>query len=198
MVNFENKITGESASENIPEVETKKMVSIEQSERLAKQLLSHYESEIEANLHKDVDGWGEPYTDYQDSTRHFLEMISEVIRERYQGHGITRKDEVDKLTAVLNIMANQTIKGECGPLSGIGGTIVNAYQHGTGFLVISKIDHLLPSKPPIFNELGQWKADIGAIVVNVKYYPLANELRELFPDVNIIKANELQEYFPKE
>ena len=49
---------------------------------------------------------------------------------------------------------------------------------------------------PIFNEIG-WEADIGAIVVNTKYYPLVEEFKEMFPDVNIIKANELSEYFQK-
>jgi hypothetical protein len=197
MVNFENKINEELVPESNPEVE-KNITSIESSEKLAKELLSRHESEIRDNLQKDVDGWGNPYTDYQDSTRHFLEMIPEVIRQRYYGHGITRKGEADRLAAVLNIMANKSIKGECGPLSGANSPMIDAYQRRTEFLVISKIDNQLPLKPSTFNKLGQWKADIGAVIVNVKYYPLVNELRELYPEVNIIKANELQEYFLKE
>jgi hypothetical protein len=197
MVNFENQINEDSISESIPEVE-QNIASVESSEQLAKELLSRHESEIRANLQKDVDGWGNPYTDYQDSTRHFLETIPEVIRQRYYGHGITRKGEADRLAAALNIMANKSIKGECGPLSGANCPVIDAYQHRTEFLVISKIDNPLPLKPSIFNKAGQWKADIGAVIVNVKYYPLVNELRELFPEINIIKANELQEYFPKE
>ena len=185
-----------------PRHETEKLVSIEESKGLAKQLLTLYESQIRNYLQKDVDGLGKLYTDYQDSTSHFLKMISEDIREHYQGHGITRGSELDRLTALLNIMANQAIKGEHGPLVGGDSAVIRAFQKEIEFLVISKKDKPLHKEQgkngrmqPIFNEMNQWQADIGTIIVNTKYYPLVSEFRKMFPNVSIIKASELTEYF---
>ena len=47
---------------------------------------------------------------------------------------------------------------------------------------------------PIFYSDRSWKANIGAIVVDVHYYPLVGEIQKMFPNVNIIKANQLEDY----
>ncbi|MFH1428048.1 MAG: hypothetical protein ABIG60_06035, partial [Patescibacteria group bacterium] len=169
---------------------------------LAEKLFAKYESRIRDNMGKDIDGWGEPYTEYQKSIYHFLEKIPNDILERFQGHGIIRKSTFDQLAGALNILANKSIKGECGRL---GGEIYGygAYKGGD-FLVISKIDKGLPiteerdgRQQSVFNEIG-WIADIGAFVIDTEYYPMVEELKRIFPDVNIIKANELTEYLKSE
>jgi len=182
----------------------KELVPHEESLELAKKLFAKYESQIRDNMGKDIDGWGEPYTDYQKSIQHFLEKIPDDILERFHGHGITRKSTLDQLAGVLNILVNKSIKGECGPLGGkTGYPNVGAYKRGD-FLVISKIDKGLPiteerdgHQQPIFNEVG-WMANIGAFVIDARYYPMVEELKRMFPDVNIIKANELTEYLKAE
>ncbi len=173
-----------------------KLVYYKESLGFAEKLLERYGEKIKENLSKDVDGWDETYTDYQRSIDHFLEQIPDDILNRYQAHGITRKDEIDRLAAVLNILANSSIKGWSGRLGGETGGY-GAYKNAD-YLVISKLDKPLSIKnekgETRFNEIG-WEADIGAFVVDTKYYPLVEELKAMFPTTNIIKANELPKYF---
>jgi hypothetical protein len=178
-----------------------KLVTYTESLQLAKELSSQYETTIKSNMYKDVDGWGEPYTDYQKSIGYYLKQIPDDIQERFQGHGITRNDEIDQLAGALNILANKSIKGYCGRLGGET-TGYEARTNGN-FLVVSRIDKGLPitkeqdgRQQSISDEIG-WKADIGAFVVDTKYYPMIDELKIMFPDVNIIKANELPSYLTK-
>lgn len=154
----------------------KKLVSYEESQKLAAELLKRFQNEIADNEQKDVDSWGEPYTDFQTSTEHFLKRIPEDILKHYGAHGITRKSTIDRLAGALSILANKSIKGSYGPLGG------ETYGYGAyknaNFLVISKFDKPLmfrreesSKEEPIFNEIG-WEADIGAFVVDVHFYPI--------------------------
>ncbi|TSA46205.1 hypothetical protein D4R51_00485 [bacterium] len=184
----------------------KKLVSYEESLKLAKDLLTRYQEKIRENMDKDVDGWGEFYTSFQKSIGHFLEQIPEDILRHYDAHGITRNDTIDQLAACLSILSNKSIRGEVGILGvsgyesqGIGNPIKRfAFTKGD-FLVVSKFDKPLPiqdeKEGSLKNNETGWEADIGAFVVDVHYYPLVDELKDRFPDVNIIKANELPLYF---
>ena len=184
-----------------------KVVSYKESLELAKSLLEKYKNEILQNRDKDVDGFdnGELYTDFQKSIKHFMIEIPEDIKKHYSGHGITRNSGLDQLAGFLNIAANKAIKGYCGLIVGSDG--YNAYTHGD-FIILSKKDINLPVKEfssksreeeSVFIEIDNgnlaWKANIGAMVVDVKYYPLVEELKKMFPEINIIKANELPKYF---
>ncbi len=182
-----------------PEVKKeKRLITYEESLELAKDLLNRHKNEILGQKDKDVDGWGTPYTDHQKSIRHFIDKTPQDILERFVGHGITKKGEIDRLAAALNILANKSIQGSCGQLAGnIGG--YNAYKDGD-FIVISKLDtnfrimqELDGRLQPELNEIGLL-VNIGAFVVDTKYYSMVEELKTMFPDVNMIKANELPEY----
>jgi hypothetical protein len=177
--------------------EAKNLTTFAESMELANDLLNRHGDEIRSQMGKDIDGWGEPYTDWQKSISHFITGTSEDILKRFVGHGITRKDGVNQLAAALNILANKSIKGECGRLGGSGG--YHAYNSGD-FIVISKLDFNLPvtvetngEQETKFNEIG-WLANIGAFVVDTKYYSIVEELKKMFPEVNIIRANELPKY----
>lgn len=178
---------------------SEKFVSWQESLELSKKLWEKYKEEIFANYEKDVDNLGEMWIpQYQKSTDIFLDKIPEEIQEHYWGHGVTRGDDFEVVASVLNIMANKFMKGDSAPLAGVG-----AYGPWTSadFFVISKADkplYLEGSENDIRGEDGRTKAtkvDIGAIVVDVKYYPMVEELRQMYPDVNIIKANQIPEYF---
>lgn len=196
-----NKAMGEILKEKRESSELDEIVSFEESLYLAKELLVKYQKQIEKNLYEDVDGWGEDYEScYQNSIGHFLEEVPEELLERFDGHGMTKNSEINRLAGALNVLANKAIKGECGHLKS---RHIPAYTHGD-FLIVSKIDKGLPithikdsRKQPIFNKIG-WTADIGAFVVNTHYYPIVEELKKKFPDVNIIRANELKEYLLQE
>lgn len=170
-----------------------KFVSWEESLHLAKELWAKYKDQIYANYEKDVDNLDDPLIpDYQKSTLLHLEKIPEEVQKHYWGHGVTRGDDFEIVASALNIMANKSIKGDTAPL-------VNKGWHdawmNADFSVISKKDkELLIDGSEDFKHKTT-KADIGAIIVDVKYYPMVEELKKLFPDVNIIKANQIPEYF---
>lgn len=64
------------------------------------------------------------------------------------------------------------------------------------FLVILTKDNPFPGgKPQKPDETGLFKINIGMLVVNTKFYPLVEELRNMFPNRTIIKANEIPEHF---
>lgn len=181
------------------EIPERKLVTYEESRKLAEELLARFKNEILGNMQKDVDGWGPVYADFQNSIKHFLKEVPEDILKHYGAHGITKGSEVDRLAGALNILANRSMKGWYGPLGGEAGGY-NAYRNGD-FLVVSKFDKSLAIKEekggeekPVFDAMG-WKADIGAFVVDVRFYPLIEEFKKMFPDVNIIRANEIPGYF---
>lgn len=176
----------------------KRLVPYEESLKQAKQLWDRYQDEFRKNINKDVDGWGEPYTDYQKSIKHFLDQVPDEIRERYSAHGITRDSSLEQLASALNILANKSIEGSAGPLG--GGAMFRAWTSGD-FLVVSKEGQPLSKwkemdgeQQKVFNKIG-WEANIGSMIVDTRYYPIVDELKEMYPDVNIIKANEIPVYF---
>lgn len=89
----------------------KKLITFEESKKLAEELLSRFKNEILSNMQKNVDGWGPAYADYQNSIKHFLKKVPEDTLEHYGAHGITKGSEVDRLAGALNILANRSMKG---------------------------------------------------------------------------------------
>lgn len=174
----------------------------EQSIELAKNLLEKYRGEIKTNQGKDIDGFdnGNVYSDYQKSIIHFLEQVPKEIQALYTGHGITRGSELEKLAAAISIIANKSIRGDTGQLK--DSIYLDTYTKGDFVVLSRKGENLVDLNPdetgrnvPSFNFEKAWQANIGAFVIDVKYYPLVEELRKRFPNVNIIRANELPNYF---
>ena len=162
-------------------------VSFEQSLGLAKKLYAEFEPAIRANLDKEMDGAKEA-RDYPNLIRHFLKEIPDEKQERYAGHGITKTSGVienptlGQLAAFLNILATGEIKGSWALLKNSGYS--NAYTSGP-FLILSHRDG---------NFVRGQRQSIGAAIVNAEFYPMVEKLKELFPDMNIIKASELPDY----
>lgn len=182
-----------------------KIVPFKQSLELAIKLYAEFELAMRANLQKEMDGVREA-KDYPNLIRHFLKQIPDDIAEQFMGHGITKTSGVienptpGQLAALLNIMANHAIKGDWGEIRNSG--YINAYDSGP-FLILSKkgknlgLKRILDSEGKDRgweqNEIGPL-VDIGAVVVNAQFYPMVERLRDLFPDINIIKASELPDY----
>ncbi|MFA6274349.1 MAG: hypothetical protein WC662_04265 [Candidatus Paceibacterota bacterium] len=183
-----------------------KFIPFEENLKIAEQLLEKYKKEIKNNLQRDVDGWygGEENTrgGYQESIKHYMEETPNEILEHYTGHGVTKGHQEERVASLLSIASNKSIKGSFG---GFGKKMVmwTPYTDAEIFVLSPKDQNMqIRTKKtesglsePIFNEDRSWKANIGAIVIDVKYYPLFEELKTMFPDVNIIKANQLPEYF---
>jgi hypothetical protein len=172
-------------------------LSYQEARKIASKLLEKYEQQIKANIAVDVDNLrGLVFEDYQDSIQHFLDSISSEDRGHYSGHGIIRGDVIDRLAAALSIMANKSISGDAGPISRRGQLC--AFTRGVDFLIISKFNQSLIKKEGediVFDDQGNWKAEIGAVVVNTHFYPMIDEFKKMYPDVNIIKANQLPDFF---
>lgn len=185
-------------TENI-ELVNKDFLSHEKSLEIVDYLFNKYKDEMRKNLNKDVDGWGNGGS-YQRSNQYYFRRIPEKILEHYWGHGITRGDERDRLASLLCISANKSIRGTIAGFSSQMSPYTNAE-----FIVISQKDKemdIREIKPgtdytvPVLDIDGSMKIkNLGAISIDVKYYPMYEELKKMFPDVNIIKANELNKYF---
>lgn len=172
----------------------KNVISYKESLKQAKALLEKYDERI---LNEEYDAWDEDGIDGNQAIGKFIRALSPEILCEYTGHGVTRNSEMEQLAAALNISENKCIRGWQGLLA--KSEFINAYTHGN-FLIISKYKHSLcklVDKKPIMHSAG-WEAEIGAIIVNSHFYPLIPELREMFPDVKIIKANQFENHVMSE
>ena len=174
-------------------------VSYKESCLLARDLLLKYEKDILNNYYgKDVDNLGGiQESDYRDAITYFMNKIDNTTRKLYSGHGVVpREDEVYQLGAGLNILANKRIIGSIGHLDKEQG-FNSAWTRNVDFFILSKKEKPLRVETQTSSKNG-WKADIGAFVVNTHFYALVDEFKKMFPDINIIKANELEKYFKPE
>jgi len=183
--------------ENTPNNQVEKTsVPYEYSFEVATKLLKQYNRELAL---ADNDNFGNR------NTPEIIYELPEEITERFYGHGITKAGpnctHADTLAAFINILDNNAVKGYYGPLS--GGQF-GAYAN-SDFLLISHCDTELGiletgienGNKLVQNEIG-WEGNIGAYVVSNKYYPIIEELRKLYPDKNIIKADEVPQYLAQE
>lgn len=193
--------------ETIPQ--PKPIISPEQSRKEAEELLAQHEQELLDNMYKEVDGVEATYRDYPNLIEHFIKQVPEEQLKKFWGHGITRGRDIDQLAAAINILENKAMRGDSAQLKSVW---QSAWTDGP-FLVISVADKpLVPGET--FEERGKnvikigehrytgedikaIKIDIGALVVNAKFYPLVEDLRKRFPDVNIIYARDLPAYLSK-
>ena len=179
------------------------IVPFKQSLELATKLYAEFEPAIRANLQKEVGGVRDGFKDYPNLIEHFLKLVPDDIAEKFVGHGITKTSGVienptiGQLAAVLNIMANQIVKGDWGAVRNSG--YIDAYDSGP-FLILSKKGKGLGLKriPDSEGRYAGPNVDIGAVAVNAQFYPMIEKLRELFPNMNIIRANELPDYMKEE
>jgi hypothetical protein len=124
----------------------------------------------------------------------YLKRIPPDVLNKYWGHGITRGNELGQLAALINIATNHSIKGWAGRLTESG---YGAWTDGS-FLILSPRDQdifVRKDGRPIMIDGERAQANIGAIVVNSYFDLLTEELQAMFPDLKIIKANQLPDYF---
>lgn len=181
----------------------KPLVPFEQSLELAKKLIEQYTQElsdiqIPDNMPEEdrrAVAWG------KSAIRHFFNKIPKETLERFEGHGIFRRDYEGNLGAFINILQNRSVKGDSAKLENSGYYNANT---SADFFIVSHADKPLPvyveksdRTQVARNKIGGL-ADVGAFVVNTLYYPIVDELKTMFPEANIIRANEIPEYVAKE
>ncbi len=185
------------------------VISQENCRREAQELLNKHQAEIISNIGQEVDGvkpFGEPYPNLLEEN---LRSIPPEILSRYWSHGITRRDDLDQLTAGISILHNSFIKGDTARLANSGH--IDAYPDGSFLLVSKKDKSLIPGETfedrkaqrVILGERSDGspdaaiKVEIGALIVNTKFYPLVEDLRLKFPGIEILYARQVAEYFSR-
>lgn len=198
--------------EKVPENQEKLLVPFEESLKLARQLLSRHEAGMREMISEEY----VPASDWpavmfgKSPISYFLRQFPEDIRARFEGHGIYKipgkyaglKAWEFHLAAFLNILQNGAVKGDSARIAKSG--FYDAITSGD-FLLISHADQSLPryqedsgrGRGPLTNKVG-WIVDVGAYVVGTQFYPMIDDLKEMFPSANIIRANELPEYIKRE
>jgi hypothetical protein len=87
----------------ISDKKQERLVSYNESRKLAYELLEKYRSQIQSNIAVDIDGLGGlQLQDYQDSIEHFLDTVSVEQKQHYSGHGIVRGTDLENLTAPIS------------------------------------------------------------------------------------------------
>jgi hypothetical protein len=189
--------------EDIPKPsESTELVSFEESLRIARDLFDRHAKELAEFQVPDnqllTEREREATKFGRSSIKHYLSKFPPEVLERFSGHGVFRGDPEKNLAILINILQNQTIKGDSARLVNSG--YYDAGKDGD-VLLLSHIDQALgihdEEGNQISNSIG-WKADIGAYVVNSRLYPVIDDLRAFFPTANIIKANELPNYIDHE
>jgi hypothetical protein len=181
----------------------------EQCRQIAEEIYGRYEKELLEHQEEPVDGDKGWYANNRGVIENHLARFSPEVLHEYWGHGVTRGNKLDRLTAAVSILSDGAMKGDSAPLAASG--YVNAYTDGD-FLAISRQGKQLmeygEDRRPIFISLGEneytgreikaVKINPGALVVNAYFYPIVEELRSRFPQANILYANELPEYIEGE
>jgi hypothetical protein len=181
----------------------------EECRKIAEDIYAGHEKELLEHQYEPVDGdtwWAASDRGVIDN---HLEQFSPEMLHGYWGHGITRGDHIDRLTAAISMLSDNAMRGDTAPLANSG--YVDAYTNGDFLAVSHKGERLMElgdDQKPISISLGKnpytgedieaVKIKPGAVVVNAWYYPIVPELRAMFPGANILYANELPEYIKEE
>lgn len=156
--------------------------------------------------HKIKEGRGYNFFGFNEAIYRFLKEVPDEITTRFWAHGVTREAGIGNLAAVMSIIETNQVAGYSGI---IGGGQYGAWDNGDA-LIVSKIDQPLfkedsegeTIRHEIIGNDGQitdvCEADIGAVILNDRLYPLADELKTMYPDVKIIRADEMKSFFEEE
>ena len=191
-----------------PKLDEKELIPFEKSMEVATSLLAEHGEEIhdidatgiysKSNLLTEEDRRAIQYGG--SATEYFFRKFPDAILERFVGHGMFRKEQKERLASLINVLQNRFIQGDCARLQNSG---YYDAVYDADFVIISYLDkHLLAysdseNRLVERNDIG-WLADIGACVVDAKFYPIVEDLRRMFPDINIIKANEIENFITQE
>jgi hypothetical protein len=187
----------------LSESDHQETLSLSEIRRKAQTLIEQYRNQLATHSGHKEDFPDSFYTGTDQAIDHFLRQIPTETLKRYWGHGITKGTEEDQLTALLAILEKGLIAGSA---AGLTTGQPPAYTDGCA-LVLSKLDGTLMRKindMPVFHNVEDngrimktWEADIGAIVLNSTYYPLVGEFKTMYPNVQILKANESPAFLHK-
>jgi hypothetical protein len=182
--------------------QNQEVISLAKIRQKAEALLEKHKGQsLVTEGHKE-DFPSEPYVGVQQAINHFLGEIPPETINRYSGHGITKGTIEDRLTALMTIAEKKLIAGWEAHFSYDRGQ-PSAYTEGSA-LVVSKIDSTLMKKvdgKPVIHQMDDGgrkirahEVEIGTIILNSEFYPLIDELKVMYPDETIIKANEASAY----
>ena len=132
-----------------------------------------------------------------------VEQIPPEILQNYDGHGVTRGDDVTNIAAAVSMLKHSAFIGWSAKLAKSGWQ-QKAWTNGD-FLAISRKGEELSPRPNQQAQHVTFKLssgetrdglhmDLGALVVNECLESIIPELRMMFPKAKIISSSELQDY----
>ena len=172
------------------------LVPFKKSREDAERLFIKYHDQIAEASTKPFDEGVSPFKP-NEAIEFFLEKFPDEVLNEFVGHGMSKRGSTDILGAFLNALANHTIRGDTGRLKhGAKPTYLLAYTHSP-FLILSRYRKDLAS----LDQNGKARRNAiglviepGAFVVNNEFYPIVDEIRAMYPDAPILKANEIPAY----
>jgi hypothetical protein len=178
----------------------KEMVAPEKTAGVARALLEKYGEAIRLSEADPQDT--EARFGPEKAIRNYLTKVPEEVLSKYWGHGITKGDTLDQLTALINICENSIVIGDSAELAR-GGTSYRAYTAGSALICSEPGEQLFlreqDRKTGSVNlrgaDRGYSEVKIGLVILGVKWYPIHEELQNMFPGITFIKANQIPEYF---
>ena len=123
-----------------------------------------------------------------------LKTVSEDILSAYWAHGVTRGTDEQNLASLIAMLESGKLKGDEGAL-GKQDSFMRAWSTAHVLIVSLPEEHLIVRGSNV-GGLADMKA--GAYVLSHTYNPVIDELRKMFPDKNILRADELPSYLQQE
>lgn len=174
--------------QSFPTQPNDKLETYDESMLRARALLEKYGSEILNEEYFDDKNNEDVDIDPNRAIQKYLAQCSEDDKEQFWGHGTSSVLD-DEIASVINIATNKKMEGWT---SKVGGPSGQARKAGSFLILSPRGEELLKHNLP--DGKMSWEPNIGAIAVNNKLYPMIEELKSMFPDINFIKANELPNY----
>lgn len=177
-------------------------VSPEQSMAIAHELYTKHQAEITEARNAS----GIPDEPLSNDTA--LHRLPNEIKKQYWGHGILRKNDEANLGAAISIIQNSAIIGSVGPMSG---GMPNCYTEAELFFISHKGSQMFVpgadgrpervsfgKRHPSNEDVVGIKVVFGALIVSGRFAPVVDDLRKMYPDVKILRPEEIDGYIQSE
>lgn len=169
----------------------------EKFRKIAERLFNEHEHEIRSV--------GPSYgMNIQTKIEEVLRQFSSDVLQKYWGHGVTKGNLKEQLAAALSIIENHVMQGTAAPIKQSG--YADAYTNGSFFVISRKggdslikgMEQNIPERVKYRdvhgNDVMSLRIDPGAFAFNNIFDSLVEQVREMYPDVKILHAEELGDY----
>ena len=189
--------TGQRGEELDPGYERREYNGAEFKERATRLLEKHAEDIYDAQM---------TFPPLPEIGNEIKRVPLEILESTY-GHGVLRGTSEQRLAALFGILETGAITGDYAALAGSGH--IDAYSHGVDYLIILDKNEVeshrnlnsqerKKSRVVLNDGAGQEKyalsLEVCAVVCNSHVNCLVEDLRVMYPDMTILRSNEVASY----